>query len=64
MIETDKDLLDAFTDIAQNNIPALITLEEQQSDDEDFYTVHVSSLRDMLHAAFMLGFDHRNQGGC
>lgn len=64
MIETDQDLLDAFTAIAQNNVPSLITLEEQQSDGLDFHTLHVSSLRDMLHAAFMLGFDHRNQGGC
>ncbi len=55
MIEIDQNLSDAFTEIAQSNVPSVITLEEQHSDDLDFHIIHISSLRDMLHAAFMMG---------
>jgi len=64
MIATDKDLHEALEAIANSWIPSFVTLDEQHSDGLDFHTVHVSSLKEMLHEAFMLGFDHRNQGGC
>ena len=63
MIESDQDLEAALNEIALSNVPTLITLEEQHSDSLDFHDIHVSSLRDMLHAAFRLGFKHRDQGG-
>ena len=52
---TDQELLDAFTDIAQRNVPSLITLEEQDNGRLDFHDVHVTSIRDMLQAAYDLG---------
>lgn len=52
---TDTELLDTFTDIAQRNVPSLITLEEQCSGGLDFHEIHVTSLLDMMRAAYELG---------
>lgn len=52
---TDQEMLDAFTDIAQRNVPSLVSLQEEGSDRLDHHFVHVTSLLDMLHAAYELG---------
>ena len=56
---TDQELLDAFTDIAQRNVPSLITLTEQDNGRLDFHDVHVTSIIDMLQAAYNLGSESK-----
>lgn len=55
---TEEVIQNAFETIAQNEVPSLTTLADQNIDGLDFHDVHVSSIRDMLSAAFDLGTKH------
>lgn len=52
---TEEDIQDTLEAIAQTEVPSLNTLAIQSIDGLDFHTVHVSSIRAMLQAAFDLG---------
>jgi hypothetical protein len=63
MINNDTDLDNVLLKLAQAEVFDLETLEARNSDSLDFHDVHVSSIRDMLRAAFNLGVEHRSNGG-